>query len=61
MAKKKEDKITVEALCRVTASQAGISEEIRKFDKAWTRMRELAKESVPVSLEFVGFVRIDDK
>jgi hypothetical protein len=36
MAKKKEEKkITVEALCRVTASQAGISEEIRKFDKSW--------------------------
>lgn len=61
MSKKKEDKITVEALCRVTASEIGIREEIRKFDKAWTRMRELAKESVPVSLEFVGFVRIDDK
>lgn len=54
-AAKKDEKITVEALCTVTHD--GGEERIRTFDKAWHR----ALEVWPATLTFVNFVRKEEK
>lgn len=57
MARKSENKITVVAAFELHYD--GKVEKVKRFDKAWVRVQELAKTTLPVEVKWAGWERLD--
>ena len=57
--KQDDQKMTVVA--ELILTYPGGTEIVRSFDRAWHRMREIAKTASPVNCRFNGFVRKTDE